>query len=453
MPTNPATLEAVDKTRISKVDSEVVGDIALSLRRFVGAGRWVGKGNRYGVRGAAEKIAREVKSGGVKDQRQLGQYIVASCALHCSDGWGYLGRAISATIVGDSRRALHLGYYAELRAALSILASAGIGVFNTKHFVISGPGKVTKLKYGRGTHEFVWLALKHWSSLPRSGALFSEIVRPGGIGLDNWLQTIGGSKAVAPQVRRWFLQWGMDIFSLTEDRNARNENSYRPDGIPETVAISCADGLNFVRRFWEAFEPASSSRFGEIDRSILRVALERAYTGRTGQTPSPTSPAYRRFIARAVDQQGYSGQLRSEWIAFLLRQSTSQDVEPIRLSSEDADSDMGVLAVISRAALLLRMASGASSSLLRTVEPDWKRYAFWYDLLGEQRGLWIGKWEGGSFTDLWADVSVTLDDLAVYQDAHLPQTQNSIGVSSVVPNLAGVMGTYERVALWSLLDN
>jgi hypothetical protein len=71
--------------------------------------------------------------------RHLAQYIAASSILHCADGWSYLGRAINCLLKGDPHRVVHLAYYAELRAALSLLASEAIGVFSRNNFVIDAP--------------------------------------------------------------------------------------------------------------------------------------------------------------------------------------------------------------------------------------------------------------------------------------------------------------------------
>ena len=40
-------------------------------------------------------------------------------------------------MAGDPDAARHLGYYAELRATMSILAGDGIGVFQNKHIIVT----------------------------------------------------------------------------------------------------------------------------------------------------------------------------------------------------------------------------------------------------------------------------------------------------------------------------
>jgi len=63
-------------------------------------------------------------------------YVAVSAPLHCADGWSFLGRAVAAILLGDATAARHLGYYAELRAAMSLMAAHGVGIFNRTHFVV-----------------------------------------------------------------------------------------------------------------------------------------------------------------------------------------------------------------------------------------------------------------------------------------------------------------------------
>jgi hypothetical protein len=79
---------------------------------------------------------------------------------------------------------------------MSLLASAGVGVFNHKHFIIDGPSSIVGLRNGSGTHDFVWDCLNAWGDLPSSNDMFVRSVRPHGISLLDWLQPIGGAIAV-----------------------------------------------------------------------------------------------------------------------------------------------------------------------------------------------------------------------------------------------------------------
>lgn len=245
------------------------------LRRSLGRSSWIPKSNRYSTNVVA-KVKKELSgaSRSVKSGRHLAQYVTASSLLHCSDGWSYLGKALHAILWGDPHRAIHLAYYAELRAAMSLLASEGIGIFNRQHFFIVGPDSVTRAKSATSTHDFVWDCLETWSAQPRSGVLFSSIVTPSQLPLAEWLRPIGGTSTAQPKARHWFRQWGMDLRLQPRDRDARNESSYRPDGIPESWKSNVNDVLGFALQAWDALGQGGKASFGELDRHILRSCPE-----------------------------------------------------------------------------------------------------------------------------------------------------------------------------------
>ena len=219
-----AALHAQDMAAINALVRSQMELTTAGLKPFFKRATWIGKTNHY----AADVVAR-LKAAlptSPERKRNLAQYIAASVALHSNDGWSYLGRSVACLLAGDAHRALHLAYYAELRASMSLLASAGIGIFNTRHFIVPAANSTTDLRFGQGTHLIAWLALKQWSLQAASGALFAQLIRPEGRTLDQWFQPQGGASTLAPQARSWFMQWGMDLDLATKDRDARNELSY-----------------------------------------------------------------------------------------------------------------------------------------------------------------------------------------------------------------------------------
>lgn len=213
------TLHVQNEPAIQAVSPADVRKTLNGLKPFTKASRWVGAKNWYSTDTRRKIRAKSANGHTLRSPRQLAQYIAASPLLHCTDGWSYLGKSISAMLRGDPHRARHLAYYAELRAAMALLATNGIGVFDNHHYVISGPNSVTKLRIKSSTHEFVWDCLEYWCTQALSGDLFARIVRPNARSLNSWLAPIGGSIAVAAQARQWFLQWGMDLNLPPEDEN------------------------------------------------------------------------------------------------------------------------------------------------------------------------------------------------------------------------------------------
>lgn len=125
-------------------------------------GKWIASTNRY-LGNCSDSIYQDLNRGTL-NHSDLAQYIAASVALHCADGWSYLGRALECHACGDGEAASHLAYYAELRAAMSLLAAEGQGIFNTQHIIVDSHRNcrpISRLHFG--THEVAWFAFKTWA--------------------------------------------------------------------------------------------------------------------------------------------------------------------------------------------------------------------------------------------------------------------------------------------------
>ena len=104
------------------------------LRRY---DRWLTQSHPY------LDVLRAIRPPQPIDDKAIAEYVAASAPLHASDGWHYLARAFGAISHGDRNTAIHLAYYAELRAAMAILASEGIGVLNYVHVVVDSSGNAS----------------------------------------------------------------------------------------------------------------------------------------------------------------------------------------------------------------------------------------------------------------------------------------------------------------------
>lgn len=425
------------------------------LRPKIQSSLWVGKLNRY-TKDTAQLVEAELgldkkKLGTIKRPKQLAQYVAASALLHCTDGWSYLGKAVFSLLRGDPHRSRHLAYYAELRAAISLLATQGIGVFSRRHVVVDAPNSIAPVAQILGTHIFAWDSLEFWSGLKASGDLFAKVIRPHGRSLDDWFAPHGGPTVVAQQAKAWLLQWGLDLKLPIKDREARNESSYRPDGIPRAWSIETASTLRLVKDLWLSLEPSTESLFGEIDSHILRISLEKVFRAQFDAAPEPTSDRYRAFVARTIADQGFGTGPSEQWERFLLRQSSPLDGSLFSFSSVAPDvEDQGHAAIISRAALLLRMASGATAHLVRSAGVEANALGFWIEGVGRSKGLWDIPIASGQLIDLWADIPPLLGEIDVFQGKYAPQQQTFYLVGSELAGVLAGLGSCERVALWSM---
>lgn len=437
-------LSNADEQAVRALNREHV-EIAISnLKPNLANSTWLKPDNRY-----SENIVKRLRNDfplRINRRRDLCDYIAACGPLHANDGWSYLGRAVSALLHGDPHRALHLAYYAELRGALSLLASDGIGIFNGSHYVIVGGNDVRRFDLGSGTHLAAWEMLKFWSRQPASGALFSRLVRPDSNNLDDWLHAVGGSGALGAQAHDWFTHWGMDLAESAKDQDARNESSYRPDGVPTSWAIRSDRVIEFSKELWAVLRPSELSVFREIDRHILRKSIEAAYKGRTSREPVVGNLDYVRHIDLIVRSQGMADRAKLMWADFLLRKIEPLDprvfLESARRPANASDDALGI---ISRAVLLLRFATGSARDLLERAGIHDEDIAFWSNGSGMSRGLWDPSLPAPDFADLWADIEVTLEDAKEFEEP--------LSVYGLIQDWGAKISTltsYERVGLWSL---
>jgi hypothetical protein len=410
--------------------------------------RWLSASNRYSSN-TTKQLDTDTALGAIA-HIQLGRYIAASTIVHCVDGWSYVARALEAAISGDTHAATHLAYYAELRAAMSVLAIGGIGVFDRKNFVLTSNG--TCQQVNGGTHQFAWDALNHWATLSSSSALVLEVVQPGGYALDTWLQHFPGSAGPTARSRvvsSWLLDWGIDLRIFVEDREARNQSSYRPTSIPHSTRLRFSESLEFVEGFWSTFEPSTIHPFRVLDRYLLRRSLAQAFKASSGTSPRQAPKAYVSFVKKVVHAVGPGDMSSQEWEQFLDLTSDKVD-SPLLVAAEGRaakDSPQYHLQVIARAAMLLRIATGASHALVAgTTDAERSQLAFWWHAFGEDRGFWDSPAIPQSLVDLWADVDVAISQARTARtSAHSRRT--FLGSNS---GAARMLSACERIPLWAL---
>ena len=258
------------KSTLKQASRSAICDAMSRLKKYWSTKLWLSDYNPY-RRNTIEKIKKDQDNKKIFNHRQLSEYIAASAIVHCFDGWSYLGRALEAEMSGDPDAARHLGYYAELRAAMSVLAGNGIGVFDRKHIIVIAPQKCLLVPKQISTHIFAWEALKAWAISQKGHDTLFQVIRPGGLPLQDWLdQFSSGHSFIASE---WLQQWGLDLSRLTKDRDARNLASYRPTVFTSPGPQPIGNTMEAILRFWEICEPGAFGGFPVLDLHLLRRSL------------------------------------------------------------------------------------------------------------------------------------------------------------------------------------
>ncbi len=451
-------LTKTSKRLVKKASREGVRLNMTGLKRHFDKHRWVGKTNRY-ANDCIKKIHIDTQNNCVQpsfNELHLTQYIAASSVIHSVDAWSYLGRAIHCHIHGDPSTASHLAYYAELRAIMSLLATEGIGIFNNKHFIIKKDG-LTEMIYQaqRGqrlnTHAAASLVFENWADHRESFDLLINIISIGGISLDEWVTGFSDSnKPFKPIGKSWFINWGIDIKKIENDRDARNTLSYRPTYIPERETYDSKKLISDIVGIWELCEPDSYLRFGNLDKHLLRVALEKVYKSSTGKDPFSSSARanYESKIIRTLNLLGPRLPAIDQWKNFLLRRTEPENPKILRdsITTTSFNNASHHIQVMARALLLLRITSGACAKLLDDSGIDRNDLSFWTSQFGVDRGIWSKENEPPDFTDLWADID---DALAIVTS----NINTNISIKDLINTHShhlSVLGQTERAALWTI---
>lgn len=447
------------KPFLRKASREAVEDDVRKLRTHLSLRRWIGQGNIYAKNYRVEAYKDILTRQSSLKKKQLRDYVAASIFNHCGDGWSLLGRALSLSIKGDGNSSVHLAYYAELRAAMSLLASEGIGVFNSRHVIISdnaveltpdlrGPNR----RLGR-THKFVWMALEHWSNRKPSAERLANIISPGSIKLTDWFSTFGISANLHPVGSSWLKSWGVDIKQFGDDQVLRNHSSYRPSRIVPRIVTSAADSLSFISELWRMCEPNPSSRFDEIDRYLLRTSIAQVYLSIYGKDPRSATHTkhYREWVNKRISKFSFSAGVEKEWVAFLTWEIHPQESRIIEEAGKitSIDDPNHHLQVLARAILLLRISTGMSGYLLQRAGFTKTDLEFWWMPYATDHGLIESSSSITDFLDLWSEIDIALNDIETWSSSHTPPYSYNRLMSDISPAIFR-LSECERISLWGL---
>ena len=438
-------LNAQQRAALSEADRDFVRDAMALLQENWAAKSWLSNDNSYRKDPIGE-IRRNKESG--QNFSHLSEYIAASVIVHCFDGWSYLGRALEAEMTGAPDIARHLGYYAELRAAMSLLASEGIGVFNKIHIVVTNE-KCMQVKHDGSSHTFTWEALEDWAKSRKSTNAVLRVVKPGGIPLEDWFGQFSASADFV--ATDWLRQWGLDLSRLAYDRAARNFVSYRPTSFTSSGPKTINETMDSILRFWRICDPEATGGFPVLDRHLLRISLELIFKGTYKQHPKKVAK-YRKTITRMLDGLNPIGETQDWWERFLNYKIEPNPLEIVTDAGGKKESSHPHHSkqVLARAALLLRVATGSAEGLLTEAEPGLRsKLSFWLDDVSVRRYLWSKSNPPSSFQDLWLDVKESLDIVRQWMD-EARQSECYYDFWDAHATEASVLSAAERAFLWGV---
>lgn len=375
--------------------------------------------------------------------------ITAACGpCHCFDGWSFLARSASALISGDPHSAKHFAYYGQLRAAMSMLAFSGIGIFDCLNIVVDKNGAIHKLEddrdtvKGQPTHRIVWSALEEWAQIDQNAEGLLSSIHLGGETCLEAIREIWPGRQVAPVVATLINAWSFDYGLGEWHREQRNISSYLPHALNPTGA-NFENNVSFICSFWRLLEPAGLG-YQKIDACFLRRVLGMIHDFDTremdkeDQSNLETSSISSKYASLG---DGLRGIVSKE---FLLSKDHNDIFEFA------AKQDNSPISMISRAFVLLRAASalyanivgGPRGSATLALKP-------WLIGTLHERGIVPSGDADFSVSDMWDGASCAVQDCL---EALESCRGSAYHFHEMEANGVPIVTQFERAAVWGIIN-
>jgi hypothetical protein len=398
-------------------------------------GKWLDESNALGLGGDIENTSG----------CDIIQHMAASSILHCFDGWTYLGRAIQSMMSGDLANTVHLAYYAELRAALSIFANQGIGIYNSKGIAAEENNCVFRNRIP-GTHKAAWQALEIWADKPSTGALIGTVIRPFGAELGDWIDSLVTHSTSERLGRDLILSWGLDIEVFAEDHDARNRSSYDPSIRLVPTEDLIHDQMIAVESFWSLSSPPLAA----LDNLLLAMMVHKIVFKEDDEEPDDAE-TMRKRLGSSIDTVLAIDESRKSEIRERIGNVKEMPGYSLLVHAQQKSNFCSKhyhLEIVARAFFLLRIATGICSKSLREAGYDGESSALWTNLICQERALHLEPTPISSVDDLWLDVDVALEDFIGEPEIGLRFAQWCRQPRHT--DAAVTLSSCERIALWGM---
>ncbi|HCN82416.1 MAG TPA: hypothetical protein DIT07_02185 [Sphingobacteriaceae bacterium] len=448
------------QTVIARASADTVTNSFDDLHANFGGGSFLSSSN-YLSNSPVDTIETQANIVPIKRRKLLGkyscEYIASSALLHNLDGWNYFGYGVNCILKGDNHTSRHLLYYSELRGVMSILASFGIGVFNNRHIIVdskrkmkyvNAPTPITNDRSNKsGTHQFTWEAIDHLFGDAKVQMKFLKRISVDSISFYDWLDAFSINDSHKLSIATVLLKrLTIDLNTFANDRDARNEVSYRPYGFMNKFGIAGIDVLKQVHEIWAFSEPIGNDGEFKLDFYLLRELLQSSFKHVHPHEKSFKNAIlqYRRRLNTMLNALPLGNERKSELLELFCKQETDfYDT----LGITDFSDIKFTRAMLYRSLLVSRFSSLFCNQILKdSPSVDKSNLEFWWKGVGQELGLWPAAAIPADFADLWQDFA-----LATEKMQELIQTNPGISIYELIekPSDFGFhLCSSSKIALW-----
>lgn len=323
--------------------------------------------------------------------------LAAEQLIHLIEGWRYIASATNAMLSHAGDQALHLAYYAELRAAMSLFSWSGIRVKQCSYYYLDSQGKQKKLD-NQKTHAAVWGLWKEWVKRPDAMSLFNDGIRlHPSVSLGDVVGSVRYVNTAAT-----LSNWGVDLWDATRDRNARNTSSYEAKLASKSLVTMEKKYVDLVLDLWRLFLSDGFSL--SFDAALINHIVADAIPKLIHQSqcnPKPTAQEQLADIAISI-----FATTGVEEVDILRRLNPSAySFTPFVMAADQATNVENVLC---RGYFLLRMAMLATKKSIATSPSNSAKK--WMENWLFHVGLW-NPGDGIDLVDIEEDYRISVEEL------------------------------------------
>ena len=321
---------------------------------------------------------------------------------------------------------------------MSLLATEGIGIFSDRHIALNDGLQPTEFK--KSTHLATWELFSAWSRETGRAARLLGSISVESKSLAEWLEAIGVVKPVQQLVaEEWLRAWSIDLAIISDDRDLRNDMSYRPAGIRSPAPPPVDPPLELAAPLfnsWSTLEPSTDNGGIALDTSLLRQALMLVIKAKQCNYSS-----FDAAVSSLEDDMS-----KPLFQALNIENPSSAAIfREAKISNRTRGAATPILA---RSLLMLRLASASTASLFAAAEVSKADLEFWWSVAGTDLGMWDAPVDVETFSDLWIDVAEAKDEA----EARISEMPNDGSVRSVAGILSRDVSLtqFSRTPMWLL---
>lgn len=323
--------------------------------------------------------------------------LAAEQLVHLVEGWRYAAAATNSVLSHAKDQALHLAYYAELRAAMSLFAWSGIRVKQGAYYYLDSNGNQVRTAPQR-THEAVWGLWKEWVKRTDAKSLFNDNIR---LHPSVTLSDVVGSVRYV-NTAATLTNWGLDLWDAIHDHIARNNSSYEARLASKSLSTMGKTDVDLVLDLWRLFLSDGSSLV--FDAALINYIVADAVPKLVQQSQSDQKPSNQDQLSDIALSIAASTGVDEDEIARRLNPG-AYPTAPFLLA---ADAATEVSNVLCRGYFLLRMAMLAAKKSIGTNPSNSAKK--WMENWLSHAGIWDPT-DGIDLFDIEEDYRISVDDL------------------------------------------